>query len=164
MIKLRLRAFVMTAAVVVAFPAASQTLVFEQGGSADPLRVAYLSAAEPSREIRSVEARDVSIDQVRWDRAVFHPDNNRRLVHVQLWTRAQSYAQLRARLANPNDALWDLLDSAGVKNASSGSNDIMICNHGASGVVLSFDRRMAAPVEVQLAELEAQDHARVVAE
>jgi hypothetical protein len=153
-----LAALSLLAATAVALPAAGQNLFYQQHGSADPLQAAYLSGGEAPREKGSIEAKDVNIDQVRWDRVVFRTDDRQRLVHVQLWTKAQTYAQLKARLANPNDPLWDLLDSSGVQKATASSSEMMICNHGAAGVVISFDRQIAASTKVQIAELNSQDN------
>ena len=148
--KLESQGFVLAVAAVIAFPAAGQTLL-ARGGAMDPLQAAYLSVAEAPLRTGSAEVKSVEIDRVHWDRAVFRNDEGRRVVHVQLWTKAQTYAQLRARLADPSDSLWELLDNSGVQSASAGGSDIVICNHGAAGVVLSFDRSMATPSPVQIA-------------
>jgi hypothetical protein len=149
--KLGPQVFALAVLAVAAFPAAGQTLLAQSDGGMDPLKVAYLSAAATPLAAGVAEAKNVEIDRVHWDRVTFHSEGGRRLVHVQLWTKAQTYAQLKARLADPNDSLWTLLDNSGVQNASAGGSDMMICNHGASGVVLSFDRSMAAPSPVQIA-------------
>jgi hypothetical protein len=149
--KLGTQGLVLAVLAAMAFPAGGQTLLTHRSGVMDPLQAAYLSAAETSLKAGAAEAKSVEIDRVRWDRVVFRNDEGRRVVHVQLWTKAQTYAQLKARLANPTDSLWDLLDSSGIQDASAGGSDMMICNHGAAGVVLSFDRSMAAPSPVLIA-------------
>jgi hypothetical protein len=153
--KLGPQGFALAVVAVMAFPAAGQTFLAQRDGVVDPVQAVYLSAAEPPLKGGAIEARGVEFDRVRWDRIVFHNDEGRRVVHVQLWTKTQTYAQLKARLSDPNDLLWDLLDNSGVQNASAGASDMMICNHGASGVVLSFDRSMAAPSPVQVAAVQS---------
>ncbi len=149
------QAFALAIMAVIAFPAAGQTLLTQRGGVMDPLQAAYLSAAEAPLKAGAAEAKSVEIDRVRWDRVVLRNDECQPMGQVQLWTKAQSYAQLKARLADPKDSLWDLLDNSGIQNASAGGSDMMICNHGAAGVVLSFDRSMAAPSPVQIAAVQS---------
>ncbi len=110
--------------------------------SAQELKVAYPNSANaPGHNGQVVEMRAVTIMGVRWDRIEFRYDENQRLTRLRLFTTARTYEQMEAEMSNTMDPLWAVgSDEIGQAPA----RQVMLCDYGSDGVVLSFDQPSVA--------------------
>ncbi len=121
--------------------------------SAQELKVAYpTSVSAPGHDGQMVEMRDVTVLGVRWDRIEFRYDDNQRLARLRLYTTARTYEQMEAQMSNAVDPLWTVgSDDVGQAPA----RQVMLCDYGFGGVVLSFDQPAVALPKTIVAALDS---------
>jgi len=121
--------------------------------SVQELKAAYPAAVNaPGRDGQVVEMRAVTVMGIRWDRIEFRYDENQRLTRLRLFTSARTYEQMEAEMSNTMDPLWAVgSDEVGQAPA----RQVMLCDYGSAGVVLSFDQPSVALPKTIVASLDS---------
>ena len=152
------KAFLVTLALTafagLAGPAAqAQVIRSAWEASADDIKAAFPGVvAAPGINGRVIEIKAVAVGGVKWERVEFRFDAAGRLDGLKLITKARSYDQIAAELADANDPLWSIgSDDA----ARAPARNVMLCDYGAGGVALTFDQPQIALPKTILASLES---------